>query len=77
MSKKLKIKAAVLAAFVALSVVVMGFIVSSMQDDISLSNYSADIQHEMDDLPGLLESARQEAEQNTQTFDEIDRKSVV
>lgn len=71
MSKKLKIKAAVLAAFVALSVVVMGFIVSSMQDDISLSNYSADIQHEMDDLPGLLESAQQEAEQNTQTFDEI------
>ena len=70
MSKKLKIKAAILAAFVALSVV-MGFIVSSMQDDISLSNYSADIQHEMDDLPGLLESAQQEAEQNTQTFDEI------
>ena len=31
----------------------MGFIVSSMQDDISLSNYSADIQHEMDDLPGF------------------------
>ncbi|HIT44817.1 MAG TPA: mechanosensitive ion channel [Candidatus Aphodovivens excrementavium] len=71
MSKKLKIKAAILTAFVALSVVVMGFIVSSMQDDISLSNYSADIQHEMDDLPGLLESAQQETEQNTQTFDEI------
>ena len=71
MSKKLKIKAAILAAFVALSVIVMGFIVSSMQDDISLSNYTADIQHEMDDLPGLLESAQQETEQNTQTYDEI------
>lgn len=71
MSKKLKIKAAILAAFVALSVIVMGFIVSSMQDDISLSNYTADIQHEMDDLPGLLESAEQETQQNTQTYDEI------
>ena len=71
MSRRLKIKAAILAAFVALSVVVMGCIVSSMQDDISLSNYTADIQHEMDDLPGLLESAQLETEQNTGTYDEI------
>lgn len=71
MSKNLKIKTAILAVFVALSVVVMGFIVSSMQDEISLSNYTADIQHEMDDLPGLLDSAQSETEQNTQTYDEI------
>ena len=71
MSKHLKIKAAIIAAFVAASVIVMGFIVSSMQDDLSLSNYTADIQHEMDDLPGLLEASAAETEQNTQTYDEI------
>ena len=71
MSKNLKIKAAIIAVFVAISVVVMGFIVSSMQDELSLSNYTADIQHEMDDLPGLLEASAAETEQNTQTYDEI------
>ncbi len=71
MSRNLKIKSAVLAIFVVVSVVVMGLIVANMQDNISLENYTADIQSEMDELPGLIEAANEETAQNTQTFDEI------
>ncbi|HIS40136.1 MAG TPA: mechanosensitive ion channel [Candidatus Aphodovivens avistercoris] len=71
MSKQLKIKAGVIAAFVIASVVAMGLIVASMQDSLSLSNYTADIEREMEDLPGLLEAADEETAQNTQTYDEI------
>ena len=71
MSKKLKIKAGILAVFVAASVVAMGFIVASMQDGLSLSNYTDDIKREMEDLPGILEAADEETAQNTQTYDEI------
>ena len=71
MSKKLKVKALLLAAVVLVSLVVMAGILSSMQDDISINNYQADIQREMDELPGLLETASAEQEQNTETFDAI------
>ena len=71
MSKKLKVKALLLAAVVLASLVVMAGILSSMQDDISINNYQADIQREMDELPGLLETASAEQEQNTETFDAI------
>ena len=71
MSKKLKVKALLLAAVVLASLVVMAGILSSMQDDISINNYQADIQREMDELPGLLEKASAEQEQNTETFDAI------
>ena len=60
MSRNLKIKSAVLAIFVVVSVVVMGLIVANMQDNISLENYTADIQSEMDELPGLIEAANEE-----------------
>ncbi len=49
----------------------MGVILSTMQDDISLNNYRADIQREMDELPVLLETAHDEAIQNEETFDAI------
>lgn len=71
MSKKLKIKAGILIAFVIASVVAMGFIVATMQDNLSIDNYTADIQQEMDDLPGILEKADEETAQNTTTYDEI------
>lgn len=71
MSKKLKIKAGILIAFVVASVVAMGFIVASMQDNLSIDNYTADIQQEMEDLPVLLEKANEETAQNTTTYDEI------
>lgn len=63
MSKKLKVKSALLAGVVILSLLIMGVILSSMQDDISLDNYRADIQREMDELPGLLQTADDEAAQ--------------
>ncbi len=71
MSKKLKVKSALLAGVVVLSLLIMGVILSSMQDDISLNNYRADIQREMDELPGLLQTADDEAVQNKETYDEI------
>ena len=71
MSKKLKVKFALLAGVVVLSLIIMGVILSTMQDDISLNNYRADIQREMDELPVLLETAHDEAIQNEETFDAI------
>lgn len=71
MSKKLKVKSALLAGVVVLSLIIMGVILSTMQDDISLNNYRADIQREMDELPVLLETAHDEAIQNEETFDAI------
>lgn len=71
MSKKLKVKSALLAGVVVLSLIIMGVILSIMQDNISLENYRADIQREMDELPTLLETADDETAQNEETFDAI------
>lgn len=71
MSKKLKVKSALLAGVVVLSLIIMGVILSTMQDNISLENYRADIQREMDELPTLLETADDETAQNEETFDAI------
>ena len=71
MSTRLKIKGALLAAFVILSVVIMGFTLASMQDGLSIESCQADIQREMEELPGLLEEADAETAQNTETFDAI------
>lgn len=71
MSKKLKVKSALLAGVVVLSLIIMGVILSTMQDNIFLENYRADIQREMDELPTLLETADDETAQNEETFDAI------
>ncbi len=71
MSRKLKIKATLLALFVVASVVAMGFIVAALQDDISVENYTVDIKSEMSELPALLQAADEENAQNTQTYDDI------
>lgn len=55
----------------SLSLIIMGVILSTMQDNISLENYRADIQREMDELPTLLETADDETAQNEETFDAI------
>ena len=55
----------------SLSLIIMGVILSIMQDNISLENYRADIQREMDELPTLLETADDETAQNEETFDAI------
>ena len=47
-----------------------------MQDNISLENYRADIQREMDELPTLLETADDETAQNEETFDAISQSKA-
>lgn len=70
-STRLKIKGALLALFVLLSMAVMGFTLVSMQDGLSIESCQADIQREMEELPSLLEEADAETAQNTETFDAI------
>lgn len=77
MSKKLKVKSALLAGVVVLSLIIMGVILSTMQDNISFENYRADIQREMDELPTLLETADDETAQNEETFDAIYQSKAV
>ena len=76
MSRNLKIKAALLVAFAIASTVAMGFVLSAQQDGLSLESYRSDIEQEREALPGLLESAASETEQNTSTFDEIYRSKA-
>ncbi len=76
MSHRLKIKAALLGALVVVSLAAMGFVLATMQDGISLSNYKADMQREMEELPTLLDTAAEETATNTQTFDDIYRSKA-
>ena len=71
MSRAFKIKAVVLAAFAVASVVLMGVILSSMQDKLSVDDCTSDIRYEMESLPGLLAAADEETAQNTETFDAV------
>ena len=71
MSRRLKIKIAVLVAVAALSMTGMGVLLSSMQTELSLGDYTTEMQQEADALPELLASANENVEQNTVTFDEI------
>ena len=71
MSRAFKIKAVVLAAFAVASVVLMGVILSSMQDKLSVDDCTSDIRYEMENLPGLLAAAGEETAQNTETFDAV------
>lgn len=71
MSTKLKIKIAVLIAVAAASMAVMGVVLSTMQNNLSLAGYAQEMKQEADALPGLLESASSNVEQSTVTYDEI------
>lgn len=71
MSRMLKIKAGILAAFIVVCVVVMGFILSSMQSGIALDDYTESISKETEELPGLLEEAAAETAENTESFDGV------
>ena len=62
MSRAFKIKAVVLAAFAVASVVLMGVILSSMQDKLSVDDCTSDIRYEMESLPGLLAAADEETD---------------
>lgn len=71
MSVKLKVKIAILVLVAAVSMAVMGVVLSTMQNDLSLEDYTSEMRQEADALPELLESAQENVDQNTLTYDEI------
>lgn len=71
MSRKLKVKIAVLIAVAAVSMAVMGVLLSAMQGELSLAGYAQEMEQESAALDDLLAVASDGVEQNTVTFDEI------
>ncbi len=71
MSKRLKVKIAILAAIVVVGMACMGVCISTMQNNLSLESYTQEMKQEADALPGLLETASGESEQNIETYDAL------
>lgn len=71
MSGKLKAKITVLIVVAAVSMAVMGVLVSTMQTDLSLDGYAQEMQQEAAALPELLASSNENAVQSMETYDEI------
>lgn len=71
MSTKLKVKIAILIAVAAVSMVIMGLLLSAMQSSLSLDDYTQEMQQEAKALPELLTDANDNVEQNKTTYDEI------
>lgn len=71
MSTKLKVKIVILIAVAAVSMAVMGVLLSSMQNNLALNSYAQEMDEEAKTLPDLLAAAGENVEQNTVTYDEI------
>lgn len=71
MSRKLKIKIGILVAVAAVSMAVMGMLLSTMQTDLTLDGYTQEMRDEAAALPELLKQTDDNAEQSTETFDAI------
>ena len=71
MSKRLKLKLAILVGIVVVGMVAMGVWVSTKQTNLTLQNYMQEMQQEADSLPALLAEAQDETEQNNKNFDAI------
>lgn len=71
MSRRLKRKIALLVAVVTVSMVVMGVLLSGMQENLTLANYTSEMEMETEQLHTLLEEAEAENAQNKETFDAI------
>lgn len=69
--RKTNVKIALLLAIVAVSMVVMGVLLSGMQESLSRSSYNTEMEEEASELKELLASAEEEASQNKETFDAI------
>lgn len=69
--RKTNVKIALLLAIVAVSMVVMGVLLSGMQESLSRSSYDTEMEEEASELKELLASAEEEASQNKETFDAI------
>ena len=71
LTKKLKIKTAVLVAIVLAGMVIMGVCISGMQTNLALESYNQEMTQEAEALPSLLDEASQETEQNIATYDAL------
>ncbi len=71
MSKRLKLKLAILVGIVVVGMIAMGVWVSAKQTNLTLQNYTQEMQQEADALPALLAEAKDETELNTKNFDAI------
>ena len=71
MSKRLKLKLAILVGIVVLGMIAMGMWISTKQTNLFVQNYTQEMQQEAEALPALLAEAQDETEQNTQNFDAI------
>ena len=71
MSRRLKRKIALLIAVVAVSMAVMGVLLSQMQERLSIASYDTEMAQESEQLVQLLEDAEAETAQNKETFDAV------
>ena len=71
MSRNLKIKIGVLVALAAVSLAVMVALLSTMQTNLALQSSEDEMRDEMAALPGQLDAASAEAQQDTETYDAI------
>ena len=76
MSKHLKRKIAALVIVVAASMVVMGVLLSGMQEQLSMASYNEEMSSESEQLDQLLSDAADEKQQNKDTFDDIYRSKA-
>lgn len=71
MSPRLKKKSALLIAVLAICAVIMGAFLSFMQTDLSKQDYDLEFDQVADQLPALIENARDSAEESAETFDTL------
>lgn len=71
MSKRLKVKITLLVAIVIVGMAAMGVTVSTMQNNLSLESYTQEMKQKAEELPGLLEQAATDTEQNIDNYDAI------
>ena len=76
MSKNLKRKIALLVVVVAASMVAMGLLLSGMQERLSMASFDTEMAQESEQLDSLLEEAKDETQQNKDTFDDIYRSKA-
>ncbi|MCD8199945.1 MAG: mechanosensitive ion channel [Coriobacteriaceae bacterium] len=70
MSRTLKIKIVLLIVVAVASMAVMGVLLSTMQTNLYLDNYTEEIQEELADLPDRIGSADASVAETTRSFDE-------
>lgn len=71
MSKRLKVKIALLVAIVVVGMAAMGVTISTMQNNLSLESYTQEMKQKAEELPSLLDQAAADTEQNVKNYDAI------